>query len=476
MISWKAWIAGFAAVALALILFFPHPAKARATVPAAAAYRGISAVGALVALNRNGTVNHLQCTASVLSSPAGNLILTAAGCLDQKPPAALAFIPGYRGGQGHPFGLWLVTGQDLPADLLPAGPAGSDFAFLTVHGDVEAITGAETLGTIPPVPRSAQVIGYASAGDPVTCTRPLTMITVSGQPQLKFTCRGYAAGSTGAPFLTGVSPITGNGTVLGILDDRQFPSDRQKGPGLPPVSYASPFGAAVTALYTTVTSDPAAAPYRGISAVGALVILNHNGTVNHIRCTGSVLSSPAGNLILTAAHCLGRHPPLSMAFVPGYHYGSRFYPLGEWRVTGQALPAGWLPDRDANRDFAFLTVRGDVQAFTGAETLGLSSPAPRLVRVIGYTAPGFPLTCTQPPTTVIVSGQPQLKFACSGYAGASSGAPFLVNVSATTGNGTVVGVLGGYQKGGSTPLISYSSPFGAVIKAFYDTAILGPAR
>jgi V8-like Glu-specific endopeptidase len=406
----------------------------------------------------------------VLSSPAGNLILTAAGCLDQKPPAALAFVPGYHGGQYHPFGIWPVTGQDLPVDLLPAADAGSDFAFLTVRGDVQAVTGAETLGASPPVPRSAQVIDYTPAGDPITCTQPLTMITVSGQPRLKFTCRGYAAGSSGAPFLADVSAVTGNGTVIGILDGGRA------GRGPPPVSYASPFGTAIRALYTTVTTDPAAAPYRGVSAVGALVILNRNGTVNHIRCTGSVLSSPAGNLILTAAHCMGRHPPRSMAFIPGYHYRSRFFPRGVWRVTGQALPAGWLPDRDANRDFAFLTVRGDVQEFTGAETLGPSFPAPRLVRVIGYTAPGYPLTCTQPPATIIVSGQPQLKFACSGYAGASSGAPFLVDVSARTGNGIVVGVLGGYQKGGSTPLISYSSPFGAVVKAFYDAAILGATR
>ena len=469
MISWKGWLAGFVAVALALILFFPHPAKAKASGPAATAYRGISAVGALGVLNRNGTISHLRCTGSVLSSPAGNLILTTAGCLDQKPPAAMAFVPGYHGGQDHPFGIWPLTGLDLPADLLPAADAG-DFAFATVRGDVEAITGAETLGTTPPVPGSAQVIGYTPAGNPVTCTRPLTMLTVSGQPQLKFICRGYAAGATGAPFLAGVSPITGNGTVIGIL------SDGQKGPGPLPVSYASPFGAAIRALYTKVTTDPAAAPYRGISAVGALVVLNRNGTVNHIRCTGSVLNSPAGNLILTAAHCLGRHPPLSMAFIPGYHYGSRFFPRGVWRVSGQVLPAGWLPDRDANRDFAFLTVRGDVQAFTGAETLGTSSPAPRLVRLIGYTAPGYPLTCTRPTSTILVAGQPQLQFACSGYAGASSGAPFLVDVSAATGNGTVVGVLGGYQKGGSTPLISYSSPFGAVINAFYDTAILGATR
>jgi len=225
-------------------------------------------------------------------------------------------------------------------------------------------------------------------------------------------------------------------------------------------------------LHAARASAPAAIRYQGTSAVGALAILKPNGSISHVRCTGSVLKSPAGNLILTAAHCLGRVPPTAMAFIPDYRHGSRSYPDGLWRVTGQVLPADWLPSRNVNSDFAFLTVNGDVQAKAGAETLGASSPVPASVQVIAYTSPGYPVTCTRPPTTITVSGQQQLEFACGGYASGSSGAPFLANVNARTGNGTVIGVLGGYQKGGRAPSVSYSSPFGTSVRAFYEAVIL----
>jgi V8-like Glu-specific endopeptidase len=218
---------------------------------------------------------------------------------------------------------------------------------------------------------------------------------------------------------------------------------------------------------------PAASPYKGTGAVGALLIRSHNGIIPLVFCTATVVNSPSGNLILTAAHCLGRIPPDKMVFVPSYRGNSNHrYPYGIWRVTGQKLPPHWFPNGNVSIDFAFLTVSGDVQARTGGETLGTSSPVPSSVQLIGYTWRGnHPLTCTRPPRTIIVAGQRQIKFTCDGYIGAASGGPFLINVSTKTGNGTVIGVIGGYQDGGYLPSISYSSPFGAQIKAFYDRVI-----
>jgi hypothetical protein len=227
--------------------------------------------------------------------------------------------------------------------------------------------------------------------------------------------------------------------------------------------------AGLFALHLARGSPPTALAYEGAGAVGALVIMNHNGTVSHAFCTASVVSSPAGSMVLTSAHCLGRVPVTAMAFVPGYHSGSHHYPSGVWRVTAQAFPPHWFPGGNINLDFAFLTVHGDVQAKTGAETLGTSSPAPASVQVIGYTLAGNPVTCTRPPTAITAAGQRQLKFSCGGYDAVASGAPFLVHVNARTGNGTVIGVIGGYQQGGDTPSISYSSPFGANVMALYHT-------
>jgi V8-like Glu-specific endopeptidase len=221
---------------------------------------------------------------------------------------------------------------------------------------------------------------------------------------------------------------------------------------------------AVHAIWSTDT----AVPYDGAGAVGALVILDHNKITRPPFCTAAVVSSPAGNLLLTAAHCLGRVPVSVMAFVPDYQGGNGHFRYGLWRVVRQTFPAHWFPDGNIRRDFAFLTVRGDVQAKAGAETLGTSSPPPASVQVIGYTLDGHPVTCTESPTTIVAAGQRQLKFTCKGYVSTASGAPFLVNVSAKTGNGTVVGVVGGYQQGGDSPSISYSTEFGATIKAVYN--------
>jgi hypothetical protein len=463
MISWRDGLAASVAVLLAAVLFVLHAAKG--SPPVAAVDNRTGAVGALVVLNHDGTIRNAFCTASVVRSPAGNLILTSAHCLGRLPVTAMAFVPGYRGDRRRDrYRLWPVTRQDLPAHWFPGGNVNLDFAFLAVRGDVQAKTGAETLGTSSPVPASVQVVGYTRAGVPVTCTRRPGAITVAGLRQLTFTCGGYDAAASGAPFLVNVNPTTGNGTVIGVI------GGYQQG-GTASISYSSPFGAAVKALSLGAQHPgPAAAPDTQVSAVGALVIMDPRKTIWPAFCTASVVSSPAGNLILTAAHCLGRIAPSKIAFIPGYREGARRYPHGLWRVARQTFGTRWFPLGDVNADFAFITVSGDVQAKTGAEILGSSSPAPASVQVIGYTSTDtYPISCTRRPTAIAVFGQRELQFTCAGYVSATSGAPFLIHVNPRTGNGTVIGVIGGYQQGGVLPWISYSSPFGTAIKALYNT-------
>jgi V8-like Glu-specific endopeptidase len=203
-----------------------------------------------------------------------------------------------------------------------------------------------------------------------------------------------------------------------------------------------------------------AVAFSGIPTVGALLVEGRTEPV----CTASVVWSASGDLLLTAAHCLGHTLRHDLTFAPGYHDGRA--PFGTWEVVRQFMPAGWFPRRRAdtgvNIDFAFLVVHGDVQRYTGAEIVGSSSPAPARVRVVGYVnhTDRYPITCVRQPQTVTVEGQRQLKFVCGGYAGATSGAPFLVGKR-------VVGVLGGYEKGGIWRSVSYSSPFGPALHVFY---------
>ena len=60
-------------------------------------------------------------------------------------------------------------------------------------------------------------------------------------------------------------------------------------------------------------------PFNGTTAVGALFTVVNGKLVAHF-CTASVVHSRAGNLLITAAHCVFRNkqPPRgSLAFVPG---------------------------------------------------------------------------------------------------------------------------------------------------------------
>jgi hypothetical protein len=44
-------------------------------------------------------------------------------------------------------------------------------------------------------------------------------------------------------------------------------------------------------------------------------------------------------------------------------------------------------------------------------------------------------------------------------------------VDAATGEGTVIGVIGGYQQGGDSADVSYSPAFGQNVRTLYDTAV-----
>ena len=219
-------------------------------------------------------------------------------------------------------------------------------------------------------------------------------------------------------------------------------------------------------LYMTrLPVGPRASP-PGSSAVGALII-PHRGRAQHPFCTATIITSRKGNLLLTAAHCLGKKLG-DVLFAPGFYNGT--VQFGEWKVTSQLFAPGWFGG-NVNRDFAFLTVRGDVQARAGAEKLGYSAPAPKTVRVEGYSPLSGPVVCNRKPGSITVDGQVQLQFDCPGYSNASSGAPFLSDISPKSGQGDVVGVIGGYQQGGDLPQISYAAEFGPNVARLYQTAV-----
>ncbi|GGQ63761.1 trypsin-like serine peptidase [Streptomyces asoensis] len=184
-------------------------------------------------------------------------------------------------------------------------------------------------------------------------------------------------------------------------------------------------------------------------------------------CTASVVHSPHGDLIATAAHCLTGSGEL--AFVPGYRDGKA--PHGSWRVGRVFLPDGWAKGQDEDSDVAFALV--DERDGKGVEdVVGANRFATRTttgataVTVTGYPdALEVPIRCTNRPTAHTATQQ---RVECPDFTGGTSGSPWV------NGYGEVVGVLGGHEQGGATADISYSVVLGPEAAELYRDATADP--
>jgi V8-like Glu-specific endopeptidase len=222
-------------------------------------------------------------------------------------------------------------------------------------------------------------------------------------------------------------------------------------------------------LPTTSSSGQA---FDGTAAVGAL-FTESDGKLGTHFCTASVVQSTHGDLAVTAAHCVTGVQG-QVVFVPGYANGKE--PYGGWQVTAIYTNQAWKSAQNPDDDFAFLRLADSisgksVEDVTGAERLGLSWRVPALVQVIGYPdSANQPIACTNWANKF---SSAQLVFDCDGYTDGTSGGPFLADVSAASGDGTVIGVIGGYEQGGNLPQVSYAAAFGPATKALFQTAEAG---
>jgi hypothetical protein len=258
------------------------------------------------------------------------------------------------------------------------------------------------------------------------------------------------------------------------------------------IVFASPADGDTSSLTTQLASAVQLAPaatqqgasFAGTPTTGALFTVS-NGTLGYHFCTASVVHSPRGNLLITAAHCVTGRPG-TIAFVPGYHDGKT--PYGSWYVSRVFVDQVWSASGSIADDVAFLQVKAntagtEIEDVTGANQLGLSEPAGQLTQVIGYPdGSSEPVVCESQTkafgagsagaasTGAASTGATQQEFDCGGYPDGTSGSPFLVQVNQATGEGTVTGVIGGYQQGGDSPSVSYSIAFGSNVGSLFQTA------
>jgi V8-like Glu-specific endopeptidase len=213
--------------------------------------------------------------------------------------------------------------------------------------------------------------------------------------------------------------------------------------------------------------------FTGTAAVGALFITSDGKLTRHF-CTASVVNSPGGDLVVTAAHCVSEALLSTVVFVPDYSDGKS--PYGIWPVKNAYTDRAWQSSSDPDDDVAFLQLSPSkdgvpVEDVTGAEQIGTGWPSRQEVQVIGYPdGENQPVWCENWTTSFSPT---QLQFNCNGYTNGTSGGPFLADVDSVTGEGTIVGVIGGYEQGGLTSSVSYAAVFGPNVAALYAAAVAG---
>ncbi|MEU6553199.1 trypsin-like peptidase domain-containing protein [Streptomyces sp. NPDC046915] len=207
-------------------------------------------VGALFDADRVGKLagGHF-CTASVVHSAHGNLIATAAHCVDGDDGGDVVFVPGYRDGKA-PYGVWKVTRRFLPDGWSKEQDEDSDVAFAVVEGvggergkRIEDIVGGNHFA-----PRTATgatavtVTGYPNAQEtPISCTNKPS---VHSDTQQRISCPDFTGGTSGSPW------VNGDHEVVGIL------GGHEQGGETADISYSVVLGAEAAELYADAASDP----------------------------------------------------------------------------------------------------------------------------------------------------------------------------------------------------------------------------
>lgn len=202
------------------------------------------------------------------------------------------------------------------------------------------------------------------------------------------------------------------------------------------------------------------------SQVGALF----PGSIsNSHHCTASVVDSPAGDLIVTAAHCLSSGSSGDV-FVPGYRDGSA--PYGVWSITQVLEDPSWTSNRDPDYDVAFAVVAPlngrSIESVVGSYGMDTDGVTDSTVQITGYPdSSDEPISCTGASS---VFSDSQLTVYCTGYADGTSGSGWVEGYDPTSGSGLLVGVIGGYETGGDTDDVSYTALFDSSVAALYQQA------
>ncbi len=221
-----------------------EPSEASAPLPLAKAtsFAGTPTVGTL--FHNDGHGDH-YCTASVVTSPHQQLIITAAHCVRSRSGwvTHAVFVPQFHDGH-RPFGTWALRAFAVDPRWISHRDQDLDFAFAGVRSlngkTIQSRVGSHGLIISQGWNHPVTVIGYPDGKPrPIECTA--TAQKVPGlRYQSKFVCGGYTGGTSGSPWLLKRSGKQYVNAVLGGYEE---------GGVIDSVSYASYFDGDVQHLY-----------------------------------------------------------------------------------------------------------------------------------------------------------------------------------------------------------------------------------
>jgi V8-like Glu-specific endopeptidase len=209
-------------------------------------------VGALFV--RAGSTDHF-CTASVVASPAENLLITAAHCINGGNGSGyeqdIVFIPGYRDGDA-PLGIWTTKRLLVAPQWAKSADPNLDVGFVTLQShdgqNIQQVLGGGSRLAIDSGYRYlVRVTGYPdSANAPITC---LNYTSRQSATQLEFNCAGYTRGTSGSAWVTHFDTRSRTGTIVGVI------GGYEQGGDTPSVSYSALLGSDIHQLYEQAIAD-----------------------------------------------------------------------------------------------------------------------------------------------------------------------------------------------------------------------------
>ncbi len=202
------------------------------------------------------------------------------------------------------------------------------------------------------------------------------------------------------------------------------------------------------------------------------------GGSNYV-CSGSSTVAANNSLVQTAGHCLNEGPgafATNFTFVPGYDDGAA--PYGQFVATELVTSTQWANQGNLDYDIGYAVVGtaggSTLTGAVGAQGVGFNLARNATMYAFGYPAAspydGTDIAwCNGPVAADTYGGSSDQGMVCN-MTGGSSGGPWFINYSESSGIGTLNSVNSFKYTGGPLSDRMFGPYFGSVVQGVYNEA------